>query len=811
MKTTLCLTIFLTATILTSSPLARSTPADPDENLLTQTQIQQLAKNITVRIITTANNSGSGVIIAQKGSKYLILTNAHRVNRAAQIEIQASDGQRYPATQIDGGFDPNYDLALLQFTSKTQYPLANLASISGSPIEPERTIYSTGFPFNSTELRITKGQISQLTDLPFNDGRQIGYTLDNGDKDLHQDLSGGAILDAQGNLLGINSGSTPTRPDYIYHDGSKPIAKLQAQYHQANWGIPISNFLTNVKADILYGYANLPKVERQVTPIGYLAKLNIQSRQITVRIEHSGGNGSGVIIAREGRTYTVLTAKHAIQSPETRQTYLNPQVITSDQDRHPVTSYVVAAGVDLAVMKFRSNSNYSIARLGDLNQHNGDLAFVGGFPEREQISSPLWQWQLKAGVLADRELGKLAIQDRQSFAEGYNLIYTNISYGGMSGGPVVDIAGNVIGIHGKAESTGAGATILGNSLGISIQTFLGLAPELQISPQLLKITTKSPVGLNPSDRREVIAMMRNIPQPQATDDGKRWLAYGNQLYRTETLKLAVAAFDRAITKGEVLLGGYGKALAGQAMGEYQLAETAIAQAIAAIPAADRAKYYYFWKRQSSIFKDSGKYDLALIAIDRAISLTNNDLTLLSVKAQIFSKQHQYAQAIALYDLMIRRQPEPYIYNHRGNAKADLGDKPAAILDYNLAISIDPKFAGSYNNRGNAKADLGNKPAAILDYNLAIAIYPEYVMAYYNRGNVKSDLGKSQAAIADYDRAISLNPNLTNAYYNRGTLRSALGDRQGAIADLRQVAKLSRQQGQMNLYQEAIDLLEKMKK
>ena len=852
MKKILLIPLFITVTSLIS---ARSIPANTpptthqiaqlDENILTPQQVQQTAKNITVRI-NSATNGGSGVIIAQKGSNYLVLTNAHVVKRASQIEIQAPDGQKYPATAIDGGFDPKYDLALLQFTSTTKYTLANLASIAGTPIEPERTIYSAGFPFDSQDIRITKGQVSQLTDIPFNDGTQLGYTTDKGEKGIRQGMSGGAIIDAQGNLLGINTiGMAPILPDYTYNDGSKPIAKLASKYARANWGIPIYNFLTNVKPDLLYSYANLPKVEHQVAPTGYLAKQGIKARQLTVRIENSGGSGSGVIIARDGNNYYILTTKHVVQNPEIRQKYTNHQIITYDQDRHNLTGDIVAEGVDLAVIKFSSNSNYPVAQLGNYLQHNGDLAIVGGFPSRAKINSPLWQWHLNSGIIADRELGKLATQDKQSFSEGYDLIYTSMSYGGMSGGPVFDTAGNVIGIHGKAESTGTGATILGNSLGISIQTFLGLAPKLQIPLQLLTITTKIPAKLNPQDRRDLTIGIQNIVQPQADDDGKRWLAYGNQLYRTDRSFRSIAAFDRAIAKGEILLGGYGKALSAQSIGEYQLAANAIAQAILAISPQDRAKYYYFWKRQSSILEVLGKDDRALESIDLAISLEQTDPILLSIKAQLFAKKKQYAQTIAIYDLMISKQPEAYTYNNRGNAKSDLGQKQAAIIDYNLAIALNPEYANTYNNRGNVKSELGDKQAAIIDYDRAIALNSEYatayynrgntkaelgdvqsaisdydraislnpnlINAYYNRGNVKSELGEDRAALVDYDRAIALNPNLTNAYYHRGNIRSDLGDKNGAITDLSKAAELFRQQAQMDSYRAAIDLLAKIKK
>jgi tetratricopeptide (TPR) repeat protein/S1-C subfamily serine protease len=843
MKTLLLTALLLSTSFLTASR-ATTPPITPqlaqlDDNILTPQQVQQTAKNITVRI-NSSNNGGSGVIIAQKGSNYLILTNAHVVKRATKIEIQAPDGQKYKATAIDGGFDSKYDLALLQFTSKTKYTLANLSSIAGTPIEPERTIYSAGFPFDSKNIRITKGQVSQLTDIPFNDGTQLGYVTDKGEKGIRQGMSGGAIFDAQGNLLGINTiGVAPILPDYTYNDGSKPIAKLKAQYRQANWGIPVYNFLTNVKADILYGYDNLPKVERQVTPTGYMAKLNIKARQVTVRIETSSGNGSGVIVARQGNTYYVLTAKHVVQNPDTKQRYTNQQIITSDQDRRNANSTVVAEGVDMAVVKFNSSNNYSVAKLGEYGQNDEDIVFVGGFPGRLNINSPLWQWQLNPGFVRDREQGKFQTQNNQSFSSGYDLIYSSISYGGMSGGPVFDVAGNVIGIHGRTESADL------NSLGISIQTFIGLAGKLQVTPNLLNIVPTNPTDLNSTDRSSVIATMQNIPQPQLVDDGKRWLAYGKQLYRTEQFDRAIVAFDKAIDKNQKLHGNLGKALSLWRVRKYQLAESAISQAIASISSDQTSKHYYIWKYKSFLFKALEKYDEALKAIDIGLSLEPNDWILLNEKALILGLKGKYTAEISLHDRIINIQPQASTYYNRGNSKYNLGNKQEAISDYNRAISLNPKHAAFYNNRGLAKFDLGVKQEAIADYNQAIALNPKNDAAYYNRANAKSALGNKQEAILDYDRAITLNPKYAEAYNNRGTAKSALGNeqeaildydraitlnpkrataynnranaksalgnKQEAILDVSKAAELFRQQGQIDLYKKAIDNLQRIQR
>jgi tetratricopeptide (TPR) repeat protein/S1-C subfamily serine protease len=796
-------------------------PADKSD-IPSPQEVQQIAKKITVRI-TSEKNGGSGVLIAKKGSTYLVLTNAHVARGTTQFQIQAPDGQKYTAKKIDGGFDAKYDLALLQFTSKTKYTLADLDDVA-SPLTLTRTIYSAGFPFDSKDVRITSGRVSQLSDIPFDDGTQIGYTIDKGKKGIRQGMSGGAILDGRGKFLGINAlTAAPISPNYTYNDGSKPLPKLAAQYRQANWGVPVYNFLMRVKPEILYSY-NLPKVERQVTPTGFMARLNNQARKMTVRIETRGENGSGVVIAKEGTSYYVLTAKHVVEDEKTKQKFTDIKIITYDQDTHQPTSTIVAEGVDLAVVKFSSKSNYPLAKLGDYMPSREAVTFVGGFPAREKIHSPLWQWQLNPGIMSEMEQSKLQTQDNQSFSNGYDLLYSNISYGGMSGGPVLDTDGNVMGIHGKVD--GIDDFIVGQSLGLSIRTFTGLLAELQVKPELLKdIVKNEPKELNDSDAKRVEDVRKNIPVPQENSDKNRWLAYGNQLYRAGKYKQSTIAFDQAITKGEVLKGNYAKALSLGRLGKYELAEIAILKAIKLVPENTKAKYYYFWKYQTIFLISLNKYDAALHSINTAIKLNPQDLILRNEKVGVLMLKRQYKEALAIYDGITRNRPvAAYVYCNRGIVKSLSGDKKGAINDYNeaikrnanydhayysrgivrsnsgdklggiadysQAIKINPQYSEAYNNRGVNRWESGDKKGAITDFNMAIKIDPSNAVFYYDRGSIKLFSKDVKGAITDFDRAIELNSRYTRAYINRGKAKSDLGDKKGAIANYTQAIIVS---------------------
>ncbi|AFY95467.1 tetratricopeptide repeat protein [Chamaesiphon minutus PCC 6605] len=151
------------------------------------------------------------------------------------------------------------------------------------------------------------------------------------------------------------------------------------------------------------------------------------------------------------------------------------------------------------------------------------------------------------------------------------------------------------------------------------------------------------------------------------------------------------------------------------------------------------------------------------------------------------------------------------HNYQGTTKFQQGDPRGAILEFDRAISIDPKYAEAYINRAVAKLGLGDKQGAISDYSRAIEIDPQDALNYYNRGVAKFDAGDKQGALSDFNRAIAIKPDDAESYCNRGAVKLSLGNKKGGIADLNAGAKLFRQQGQMSDYQKTIELIRQAKK
>uniref|UniRef100_UPI0035C9E8C3 tetratricopeptide repeat protein n=1 Tax=uncultured Nostoc sp. TaxID=340711 RepID=UPI0035C9E8C3 len=62
-----------------------------------------------------------------------------------------------------------------------------------------------------------------------------------------------------------------------------------------------------------------------------------------------------------------------------------------------------------------------------------------------------------------------------------------------------------------------------------------------------------------------------------------------------------------------------------------------------------------------------------------------------------------------------------------------------------------------------------------------------------------------------NQALRINPNDALAYYNRGIFRADLGDKKGAITDLQQAADIFKQQGKIENYQKALEIINRLQK
>jgi Do/DeqQ family serine protease len=168
-----------------------------------------------------ARSSGSGVIISDDG---YIVTNNHVIEDATNLEVVMNNNQRFFAKVI--GRDPTTDLALLKIKSRD---LPFIKYGDSDNIQPGEWVLAVGNPFdlNST---VTAGIVSARA-------RDINILHDRNNLEVESFIqtdaavnpgnSGGALVNLQGELIGINSAIATATGSYAGYSFAIPVSLVK--------------------------------------------------------------------------------------------------------------------------------------------------------------------------------------------------------------------------------------------------------------------------------------------------------------------------------------------------------------------------------------------------------------------------------------------------------------------------------------------------------------------------------------------------------------------------------------------------------
>src|SRR5258706_3905156 len=140
---------------------------------------------------------GSGVIVNADAKGGYILTNDHVVSGASDIQISFSDGRVVGATVV--GTDPESDLAVLRIEGKGLVPITFGQS---DKAQVGDVVLAVGDPFGVGQT-VTAGIVSALGRNRLGVNRYENFIQT--DAAINPGNSGGALVDVNGNLIGINS------------------------------------------------------------------------------------------------------------------------------------------------------------------------------------------------------------------------------------------------------------------------------------------------------------------------------------------------------------------------------------------------------------------------------------------------------------------------------------------------------------------------------------------------------------------------------------------------------------------------------
>ncbi|NJK30123.1 MAG: serine protease [Acaryochloris sp. SU_5_25] len=366
----------------------------------------------------------------------------------------------------------------------------------------------------------------------------------------------------------------------------------------------------------------VPQIAMALSP----AEVNKIAKQITVRVD-SQTPGSGVIIKRNGTTYTVLTAAHVVATAD------EYTVITDDGQKYLVNPQTITkfSGVDLAMLEFTSNQPYTVVKIGNSQQlSEGSASYVAGFPSRSQALTD---------IIYNFTTGTITANASRPLKDGYALVYTNGTLPGMSGGPVLDGDGKLLGIHGRADTT---TTVqnqsinpdvfikTGFNLGIPIHTFLRMAPANTVETSFKPTVAAVPSAPSSADDfylqaldhyrlGDMAAALKNATQAIRQDPqfAPAYALRGSVRWVGQDQTGALQDFNQALQLDNRLLPAYiGRALVQSALGDNNGAIADYTQAIQL--QGDHAILYY---NRGIVYLNQGQQAQALTDLRTAADLS----------------------------------------------------------------------------------------------------------------------------------------------------------------------------------------------
>ncbi len=474
------------------------------------------------------------------------------------------------------------------------------------------------------------------------------------------------------------------------------------------------------------------------------------AKTFTVRIQ-SQSSGSGVILKRQGNLYTVLTAAHVVATAD------DYQVLTPDGQDHRVNvnNITKLPNIDLAIVQFTSKQSYPTAQIGESNlATEGTVSYIAGFPNRTEA--------LPESIYNFTE-GKITASASRPQPDGYSLVYSNYTLPGMSGGPVLNEAGRLIAIHGRADTAEQAQNPqinpsiyikTGFNLGIPIQHFLS-----QISHSDVKLDFVAP------------AVQPTVTKRSADD----FYLQAQQKMDAEDYEGAIASLDQAIR----LKPNYVAAYLNRGYAHFTLnnSEAALADSNQVIQLSPEQSGAYLLRglvyslSGDTIGKAPTEFKQA-----KALAQAQGDLTT-SQTAQTMlgtvTKSEKKSQTSPALDSSIVRSGLHIANKDRERITqelptlANLSCQEQNLSSYLIARMMLRMLAPT--DRFDALASQTTCPTFIKDQ--------------------KKLLGKA-------DQRIKANPNEVNAYMERGLIHAEIGDNsQLALPDLQTAVELTRSQDQ----------------
>ncbi|ELR97694.1 serine protease [Gloeocapsa sp. PCC 73106] len=205
---------------------------------LSLSELQAQANAITVKVFAE-DISGSGILLQKKENSYLVITNDHVIaySSSDELNIKTVDGVLHRVKLSAITRLENKDLAWFTFDSELDYQVSDFWK--QTPVQENQTVFVAGFPIEANRQKsrgflLTQGKIVMIIPKQLTGGYQLGYS-----NDVQKGMSGGPVLNCQGQLVGVNGLHKHPIWDYryIFEDGTIASNNEQTKMRSLSWGI----------------------------------------------------------------------------------------------------------------------------------------------------------------------------------------------------------------------------------------------------------------------------------------------------------------------------------------------------------------------------------------------------------------------------------------------------------------------------------------------------------------------------------------------------------------------------------------------
>ncbi len=406
------------------------------------------------------------------------------------------------------------------------------------------------------------------------------------------------------------------------------------------------------------------------------------ARSAAVEIIIPSASGSGVIIEKNGREYTILTAWHLFEDIDLELPF---NIRTADYNFHEVNIETIKQiqNLDMAIFTFETDKEYETVNFSNLSMlKKGAVLFSSGFAD----SNFYFQ---KGEVIA---MSKVKVKD------GNQLVYTSKVVPGMSGGGIFDNYGQLVGINTMSTSNSFQDKSSSYSIGVPNSHFINFknGTSFDYSKELITIedhlVKATELNNEKGNSKLIIDLLDRKPKffENESQSASSWYLYHRLCLAKKDLNDNISALENCLKAIQI------KPLDSSALFTYGNIQSKMNDHYGAISTYNKylkvaPNDYYFLVHRAISKRKLGDYEGGLFDLNKAIEIDPD-------------KEEAYFSRALLKD--------------------ELKDYYGAISDYNKSILINAEQGLSFLNRSILKEKINDLDGACFDAKKAVSLGEE---------------------------------------------------------------------------------------